>query len=106
MADQPSMMEMMKQARDLQKKMGKVQKKVAKTEITATAGGGMVTVVMNGKLEVRRVTIEPSLVTDGDVRMIQDLITSAVNAAIQKAQDMMAEEMKQATGGMNIPGLF
>ena len=102
---QPSMMDMMKQARDLQKKMKKIQKKVENAEITATAGGGMVTVVVNGSLEVKKLSVEDSLVADGDARMIEDLVLSAVNAAIKKAQDMMAEEMKDATGGMNIPGL-
>lgn len=102
---QPSMMDMMKQARDLQKKMKKIQKKVESAEITATAGGGMVTVVVNGSLEVKKLSLEDSLVAGGDARMIEDLVLSAVNAAIKKAQDMMAEEMKDATGGMNIPGL-
>lgn len=103
---QPGMLDMMKQARDLQKKMKQAQKKMAKAEITASAGAGMVTVVVNGKLQVKRIEIEPSLISDGDVKMIQDLVTSAVNAAIEKAQEMMAEEMKQATGGLNVPGLF
>jgi DNA-binding YbaB/EbfC family protein len=105
MSDQPSMLQMMKQARDLQKKMKKIQKKVERAEITASAGGGMVTVVVNGSLEVRKIAIEDSVVAGGDARMIEDLVLSAVNAAIKKAQDMMAEEMKQATGGMNLPGL-
>ena len=102
---QPSMMEMMKQARDLQKKMKKIQKKVEAAEITATAGGGMVTVVVNGSLEVKTIQLEDNIVADGDVRMIEDLVLSAVNAAIKKAQDMMADKMKEATGGMNIPGM-
>jgi hypothetical protein len=99
------MMDMMKQARDLQKKMKKIQKKVEKAEITATAGGGMVTVVVNGSLELKSVALEDTLVAGGDARMIEDLVLSATNAAIKKAQDMMAEEMKDATGGMNIPGM-
>jgi nucleoid-associated protein EbfC len=105
-SDQPSMLEMMKQARDLQKKMKKAQKRVGKTEITATAGDGRVTVIMNGKLEVQRIDLDPQLIAEGNVRAIQDLVTSAVNAAIQKAQDVMAEEMKEVTGGLNVPGLF
>ena len=103
---QPSMMDMMKQARDLQKKMKKIQKKVEKAEITASSGGGMVTVVVNGSLELKRVTLEDGLVAGGDGRMMEDLVLSAVNAAIKKAQDMMAEEMKEVTGGMNIPGML
>ncbi|RMD86114.1 MAG: YbaB/EbfC family nucleoid-associated protein [Candidatus Dadabacteria bacterium] len=103
---EPGILEMVKQARELQKKMSKVQKRIAKTEITANAGGGMVTAVVNGNLEVKRVVIEPDLVRSGDVRMIQDLVRAALNAAIKKAQDLMAEEMKQVTGGLHIPGLF
>ena len=103
---EPGMLDMVRQARELQKKMKKIEKRVGKAEITANAGGGMVTVVVNGKLQVRRITIEPSVIEQGDVLMIQDLVTSAVNAAIQKAQEMMAEEMKAATGGMNLPGMF
>ncbi len=103
---EPGLLDMVKQARDLQKKMSKVQKRIAKTEITANAGGGMVTAVVNGNLEVKRISIEPDLIGGGDVRMIEDLVRSALNAAIKKAQDLMAEEMKQVTGGMNIPGLF
>jgi len=86
--------------------MSKAQKKIEKAEITATAGGGMVTVVVTGKLAIKSIVIEPSLVSDGDVRMIQDLVTSAVNAGLQKAQDLMAEEMKEVTGGMKVPGMF
>jgi len=99
------MMDMLKQARDLQKKMGKIQKRVAKMEITASAGGGMVTVVASGDLSIKRVTIENAVVEQGDVRMLEDLVVSAVNAAIKKAQDTMAEEMKEATGGLNLPGM-
>jgi DNA-binding YbaB/EbfC family protein len=103
-ADQQSMMEMLKQARDLQKKMKKVQKKVEQTEITATAGEGRVTAVITGKLHVRSLTIDPSL--KGDVRAIQELVAAAINAGLEKAQEMMAEEMKEVTGGLNMPDMF
>lgn len=106
MPDQPSMMEMIKQARDLQKKMKKVQKRVEKTEITATSADGRVTVVMTGKLHVRSIDIDPSLIREGNARAIQDTITQVVNAAIDKAQEMMTEEMKGVTGGLNMPDLF
>jgi DNA-binding YbaB/EbfC family protein len=102
----PGMMDMMKQARDLQKKMSKIQKKVAKMEITASAGGGMVTAVVSGDLVLKSVTIEPQVVESGDVKMLEDLVTSAVNAGFKKAQDTMAEQMKEATGGMKLPGMF
>lgn len=105
MAEQPSMMEMLRQARDLQKKMKKIQKQVEKTEITAAAGDGLVTVVVSGKLHVRSVTIDPSLLTRGDVRLVQDLVMSAVNAALEKAQEIMTEEMKKVTGGLDLPDM-
>ncbi len=105
MSDQPSMLEMVRQARDLQKKMKKVEKRVGKTELTASAGDGAVTVVVNGKLQVRRLSLDPELVARGNVRAIEVLVVQAVNAAIRKAQDLMAEEMKQVTGGMSLPGL-
>ena len=103
---EPGMLDMLKQARDLQKKMSKVQKRVEKMEVTADAGAGMVTVVITGKLKVKTIAIEPSLIASGDARMIQDLVASAVNAAITQAQEMIATEMKQATGGLSVPGLF
>jgi nucleoid-associated protein EbfC len=99
------MMEMMKQARELQKKMKKVQKRVEQAEITATAGEGRVTVVVTGKLQVKSLQLDPRLISDGNVRNIQDLITAAMNAALGKAQEMMNDEMKQVTGGLNIPDM-
>ena len=99
------MLDMLKQARDLQKRMSKIQKRVEKQIMTATSGGGMVTVEISGKLQVRKVTIEPSLFKNGDATMVQDLVASAVNAAITKAQQMVADEMKEVTGGLSIPGM-
>ena len=100
------MMDMMRQAREMQKKMSQIQKKVAAMEITASAGGGMVTAVVSGDLELKSLRIDPELISGGDVGMIEDLVLSAVNAAFKKAQDTKAEEMKAVTGGMKIPGLF
>ena len=106
MAGPGGMMDMMRQAREMQKKMSQIQKKVAAMEITASAGGGMVTAVVSGDLELKSLRIDPELISGGDVGMIEDLVLSAVNAAFKKAQDTMAEEMKAVTGGMKIPGLF
>ncbi len=100
-----SSLDMIKQARDLQKRLGLIQKKVERAELTATAGGGMVTATITGKLMVKKVEIEPQLFADGDRRMIEDLVASAINAAIEKAQRMMAKEMREVTGGLSIPGL-
>jgi len=100
------MMDMMRQAREMQKKMSQVQKKVAQMEVTASAGGGMVTAVVSGDLILKQLRVDPKVVAEGDVSLIEDLVLSAVNAAFKKAQDTMAEEMKAVTGGLKIPGLF
>jgi DNA-binding YbaB/EbfC family protein len=97
---------LMKQAQQLQAKMLKVQEEMATRTAEATAGGGMVTVVANGKHELVSVKIEKEVVNPDDVEMLQDLILAAVNEALKKSQEMLAEEMKKLTGGMNIPGLM
>lgn len=106
MAGPGGMMDMMRQAREMQKKMSQVQKKVAQMEVTASAGGGMVTAVVSGDLILKQLRVDPKVVAEGDVSLIEDLVLSAVNAAFKKAQDTMAEEMKAVTGGLKIPGLF
>lgn len=101
-----NMSKMMKQAQQIQAKMAKLQEEMAEKEVSASAGGGAVTVTVNGKQEVVDVKIEKEVVDPEDVEMLQDLVMSAVNEALNKAQEMMAEEMKKITGGMKIPGLF
>ncbi|MEA3465199.1 MAG: YbaB/EbfC family nucleoid-associated protein [Thermodesulfobacteriota bacterium] len=96
---------MMKQAQQMQKKMELVQEEMEQREVEASAGGGMVTVVVNGKQQVLSVKIDPSAVDPEDVEMLQDLIMVAINEAIRQSQDMMQQEMSKLTGGMNIPGL-
>lgn len=96
----------MKQAQALQEKMAKVQEEAANKTIDATAGGGMVTVQVNGRQQILSIKIEPEVVQSDDVDMLQDLILAAVNEGIRKSQEMMSEEMKGMTGGLNIPGLF
>jgi DNA-binding YbaB/EbfC family protein len=97
--------DIMKQAQQLQERLGQVQEQASAKTVEATAGGGMVTAVMNGKLEVLSLRIEPEIAKSGDVEMLQDLIIAAINQAIRNAQQMMAEEMKKVTGGLKIPGL-
>jgi nucleoid-associated protein EbfC len=97
---------LMRQAQELQAKMLKVQQEMAVRTEEASAGGGMVTVVANGKNELVSLKLEKEVVNPEDVEMLQDLILAAANAALKKAQEMMAEEMKKLTGGMNIPGLM
>ncbi|MBI3786341.1 MAG: YbaB/EbfC family nucleoid-associated protein [Deltaproteobacteria bacterium] len=97
--------DIVKQAQQLQERLGQVQEEASAKTVEASAGGGMVTAVMNGKLELLSLRIEPEIAKSGDVEMLQDLILAAVNQAVRNAQQMMAEEMKKVTGGLKIPGL-
>jgi nucleoid-associated protein EbfC len=94
---------MMKQAQQLQGKMAEVQEELARAEIEGSAGGGMVKAVMSGKHELRRLTIDPSLVTPDDVGMMEDLIVAAVNDARGKVEEYVKEEMGKLTGGLGLP---
>jgi DNA-binding YbaB/EbfC family protein len=98
--------DMMRQAQKLQSKMMELQEEMANKTVEATAGGGMVTVVVNGKQEVISITIDPDVVDRQEIEMLQDLIIAAVNEGIRRAQQIWAEEMKKLTGGMAIPGLI
>jgi DNA-binding YbaB/EbfC family protein len=98
--------DMMKQAQKLQSKMMELQEEMANKTVEATAGGGMVTVVVNGKQEIISLTIDPDVVDRQEIEMLQDLIIAAVNEGIRRAQQIWAEEMKKLTGGMAIPGLI
>lgn len=97
---------MMKQAQKLQAKMLKLQEELAEKTVEATAGGGMVKVVANGKQQILSIDIEKEVVDPEDVEMLQDLLISAVNDALNKSQEMVSSEMSKLTGGMNIPGLM
>jgi hypothetical protein len=96
----------MKQAKKIQEKMASMQAELETRTIEATTGGGMVTVVVNGKFEVISLKIEKDVVNPEDVEMLQDLIIAAVNEGIRKAQEMASAEMAKITGGFNIPGLM
>lgn len=96
----------MKQAQQLQAKMARMQAEMAEKMIEASAGGGMVKVVANGKQEVVSIHIEKEVVDPEDVEMLQDLILAAVNEALVQSQKMVSDEMSKLTGGMNIPGLM
>lgn len=96
----------MKQAQMMQERMQAVQEEVEKKTVEATAGGGVVSVVVNGKKEIESLKIKPEAVDPEDVETLEDLIMVAVNDAIKKADDLMADGMSEITGGLNIPGLF
>jgi DNA-binding YbaB/EbfC family protein len=96
----------MKQAQAMQERLAKLQAEVATKTVEASAGGGMVTVVANGGMEVVSVRIDPEVLRSNDAEMLQDLTVAAVNEALRKAKEMVAEEMKGVTGGLQIPGMF
>jgi len=100
-----NMQKMMKQVQKMQAAMAKAQEELAEKTVEATAGGGMVRVVVNGQFEVKEVHIEKAVVDPDDIEILQDLILLAVNEGISKAQEMAANEMSKVTGGLNIPGL-
>ena len=94
--------QMMKQAQQMQDKL---QKQMAEMQVEATAGGGMVTVVINGAKQLLSIKIDPEAVSKDDVEMLQDLILAAVNDAHRKADDAMSEQMSGMMGGLKIPGM-
>ena len=93
---------MMKQVQEMQDRL---QRELAETEVEATAGGGMVTVVMTGVKQLRSVTIDPEVVSKDDVEMLQDLIVAAINDAQRKVDDEVSGKMGGMMGGLKIPGL-
>lgn len=95
----------MKQAQKIQAEIAKVQEELAQKTVEASAGGGMVTVVVNGKQEIVSIKFEPEVVDANDLDMLQDLVVASVNEALRKSQEMVSEEMRKITGGLNIPGL-
>jgi hypothetical protein len=101
-----NMANIMKQAQAMQQQMAKLQEEAATKTVTGTAGGGMVTVTANGAMQLVGITIDPEAVKVGDVEMLQDVVMAASNDALRKAREMMAEQMKSVTGGLNVPGLF
>jgi hypothetical protein len=98
--------QMMKQAQKMQAQIMKIQEEMGERSVEASAGGGMVTVTANGKQEILSIRIEPEVVDPEEVEMLQDLVAAAVNEALKKAQEMVAEEMAKVTGGMQLPGLM
>jgi len=101
----PDMGQLMKQAQQFQAKMAKMQEEVGTRTVEASAGGGMVSVVANGKQEIISVHIDKEVIDPEDSEMLQDLIMAAVNDALSRARDMMNEEMGKLTKGLNIPGM-
>ncbi len=97
---------MIKQAQQLQKNMAKMQEELESASVEATSGGGAVKVVVSGKLTLESLIIDPEAVSSDDVEMLQDLVLTAVNDGIDKAQEMASSRMSALTGGLKIPGLM
>ena len=97
---------LMKQAQQMQTKMEQMQKELEEKEFVASVGGGAVTVTANGKKDILAINIKPEVVDEDDVEMLEDLVLSAVNEALRKAEQETSNQMGKLTGGMNIPGLF
>ncbi len=98
--------DILKQAQAIQERVALLQEEAAQKTVEASSGGGMVTVRMNGKQALLSVIIDPEIVKSGDVEMLQDLIAAAVNEGVRKSRDLLAEEIKALTGGVQIPGIF
>ncbi len=101
-----NMNNMMKQAQQMQAKLAMLQNELADREIEASAGGGMVTVKVNGKQQVLSISINKDCVDPNDVATLEELVFTAVNKAMKDSQDMVQQAMSKITGGINIPGLF
>jgi len=101
-----NMNQMMKQVKKMQEQMLKAQEELATKTVDGSAGGGVVTVQVNGHKKVLSVNIKPEAVDPDDVEMLQDLILAAVNDALGKAEELANQDMGKFTGGMKIPGLF
>ena len=95
----------LKQAQKMQKDMAKIQAEMASKTVEATAGGGMVTVRVNGNQEINSIKIEKEVVDPNDVEMLENLVVAAINEGLRKSKEMVSGEMSKLTGGMNIPGL-
>ena len=95
--------QIMKQAQQMQERL---QKQMAEMRVEATAGGGMVTVVVNGNKQIQSLKIDPEVVSKEDVEMLQDLILAAINDAQRKADEELSKTMGGMMGGMKIPGMF
>ncbi len=98
--------DLLEQAQNLQSKMAGLQEELAQRTVVGSSGGDMVTVEVNGSLEVLSLKIEKELLDGDDQELLEDLIVAAVNDALRKARDMVTQEVSKLTGGLRIPGIF
>lgn len=95
--------QLMKQAQQMQSKMAEMQEKLGEMEVAGSAGGGMVTVTLNGKGEMKGIKLDKSIVDPEDIEVLEDLIVAAHNDAKGKAETAMQDEMQKITGGLQLP---
>jgi nucleoid-associated protein EbfC len=95
----------MQQAQQMQAKLIEIQQELAKKKVQGSAGGGMVTVTVNGRGEVLAVAIEKEMISPNEAEMLQDLIAAATNDGLRKAKELGRQEMGRLTGGLNLPGI-
>lgn len=100
----PNMQQAMKQVQKAQAEMARVQEELANDTVQASAGGGMVTAVVSGDLQLKSVSIDPAAVDPDDVEMLQDMVTAAVNEAMRSAQELANKKMSGVMGGLGLPG--
>jgi len=102
-----NLQQLMQMGQQLQQRMSKLQEELEDRDVSASSGGGMVTATVDGKGQVKQISIDPTCVDPRDVEMLEDLVLAAVSQAQSKAQGLYEEEMKKASGGlpMNLPGL-
>jgi DNA-binding YbaB/EbfC family protein len=96
----------LRQAQDLQAKLLKAQQELAEMTTEVSSGGGAIKIVVDGQQRIRSVTISPEVISAEDVEMLQDLVMTAVNEAIQKSQELAANHLSGLTGGLKLPGMF
>jgi len=97
---------LLQQIQRMQEEMAKIQESLKDETVTATAGGGVVTVVMNGHQELISLTIKPEAVDPNDVEMLQDMLMAAFKSAQEQARDLAAQRLSEVTGGISVPGLM
>jgi nucleoid-associated protein EbfC len=95
----------MKEAQKLQEQMARMQEEIGKREVEATAGGGMVTVKVNGKQELLSIKLDPEVINKDDAQMLEDLVLAACNEALRKSRELVQQELGKLTGGLKIPGM-
>ena len=101
-----NMNDLLRQAQVMQNKIAKLQQEMAEKEVETSAGGGMVKVVMNGRQEMKSITIDKAILESGDVEMLQDLVITAVNEAVRIGRANLDREMANISGGIHLPGMF